>query len=61
MSGYEPGALREELRGLLDGCPSGRPPALRRSLRADYLFATDLPLCAPEDAAPKGGKSKKKK
>ena len=37
---------RKELQNLLD-CPSlSRKPALRRSLREDYLFASDLPACA---------------
>ena len=27
-----------------------RPPALRRSLREDYLYAADLPLCAGPEA-----------
>lgn len=37
---------REELRALLSPLPVRRKPALRRSLRADYLFAVDLPACA---------------
>ena len=35
--------LREEIRGLLSGADSARPAALRRSLREDFLYATDLP------------------
>jgi len=41
---------RKELLTLLGRISSARKPALRRSLRAEFLFATDLPLCAAEDA-----------
>ena len=38
--------LRAELKALLDAAGAGRPPALRRSLRDDALYATDLPAAA---------------
>ena len=38
--------LRTELKELLDTARSVRPPALRRSLRDDALYATDLPAAA---------------
>lgn len=41
---------REELLTLLGRIFSARKPALRRSLRAEFLFATDLPRCAAEAA-----------
>ncbi len=34
---------RRDMRELLDGAETARPAALRRSLSADYLYATDLP------------------
>ncbi len=43
-------ALRRELRSLLDAAECARPPALRRSLREDFLYASDLPLCAAPEA-----------
>ena len=39
---------REEARRILQSVPCPRPPALRRSRSADWLFATDLPQCAAE-------------
>ena len=39
---------REELRSLLSLFPMLRSPALRRSLKEDWLYASDLPLCAEE-------------
>lgn len=42
-------ALRQEAQALLRLAPTFRPPTLRRSARADALFATDLPLLAEED------------
>lgn len=41
-------ALREELNRALEGLSRTRRPALRRSLREDALYATDLPAAAPE-------------
>ena len=41
---------RLELRSLLDAAAAARQPALRRSRKADWLFCTDLPLCAPAEA-----------
>ena len=38
--------LRQELMQLLSGTESSRPAALRRSLREDFLYATDLPQAA---------------
>lgn len=38
--------LRNALRTLLSGKPSERPAVLRRSVRTDYLYATDLPQTA---------------
>lgn len=35
--------LRQELMQLLSGTESSRPATLRRSLREDFLYATDLP------------------
>ena len=43
-------ALRAELRTLLDGAECVRPPALRRSRKADILYFTDLPRCAGPEA-----------
>ena len=40
---------RKEVQRLLSEVSSSRRPALRRSRRADYLFATDLPCCAGEE------------
>ena len=40
-------ALRKELAALLDDSGARRKPALRRSLREDWLYATDYPvLCS---------------
>ncbi len=36
-------AWRRELREMLDAAGAPRPPALRRSLREGWLYATDLP------------------
>lgn len=44
------GELRASLRALLEAVPCRRPPALRRSDEADWLFATDLPLAACGEA-----------
>jgi len=41
-------ALREELSRALESLSAPRHPALRRSLREDALYATDLPAAAPE-------------
>ena len=37
---------RQDLNRLLSAMETSRPPALRRSLSPDFLYATDLPLCA---------------
>ena len=42
-------AWRKELNGLLAAGHTARPAALRRSLREDFLYATDLP--AVDEAA----------
>ena len=42
---------RDDLRSLLSMYPARRPPALRRSLLEDWLFATDFPRCAEEKEA----------
>lgn len=42
--------LRQELQGILAEIPVRRPPALRRSLLEDWLYATDLPRAAEETA-----------
>ena len=42
---------REELNRLLSGVPARRKPALRRSPKPEWLFATDLPACAEPGAA----------
>ena len=42
--------LRQELQKLLAGTPYTRTPALRRSLREDFLYASDLPQAADRDA-----------
>lgn len=38
--------LRKEIRELLSRAESTRPPALRRSLQEEFLYATDLPQTA---------------
>lgn len=38
------------MREMISATETNRPPALRRSLREDYLYATDLPQTAAEDA-----------
>ena len=43
-------ALRTELAALLRDTETERKPALRRSLREDYLYAADLPVCAAREA-----------
>ena len=43
--------LRKEIRNLLADTETERMPALRRSLREDFLYATDLPQAADEAAA----------
>ena len=44
--------LREALRAVLDSAETSRPPALRRALTDEALFAADLPRCAsPEETA----------
>lgn len=43
--------LRMAVMFLLSGTESDRPAALRRSLREDYLYATDLPQTADREAA----------
>ncbi len=42
--------LRAELREILDAAACRRPPALRRSLRPDAIYATDFPQIAEENA-----------
>ena len=42
-------AYRRELRTALDALQVTRPAVLRRSLRADYLYSTDLPQAADRD------------
>ena len=42
--------LRQELKSILGEIVTLRPAALRRSLREDYLYATDLPQIADESA-----------
>ena len=42
--------LRHESRTILDGTDSFRPAALRRCTGEDWLYATDLPLAASEEA-----------
>ena len=42
--------LRAELQSLLSETECIRPAALRRSLREDFLYATDLPQAAGRDA-----------
>ena len=41
--------LRKELQEMLAAAETDRPPALRRSLREEYLYATDLPQVAAEE------------
>ena len=41
---------RRELRMALDGLQVARPAVLRRSIRKDYLYSTDLPLAADQDS-----------
>ncbi|MBQ6382829.1 MAG: hypothetical protein IJJ42_04455 [Clostridia bacterium] len=43
-------AWRQELTELLRAAPCTRPAALRRSLREDWLYATDLPAVTDADA-----------
>lgn len=43
-------AWRQELAELLRAAPGRRPAALRRSLREDWLYATDLPAVTEEAA-----------
>lgn len=42
--------LRTTLQEILSGTESFRPAALRRSLRKEYIYATDLPRCAESTA-----------
>jgi len=42
--------LREELNRMIRECPARRPAAIRRSLREDRLYATDLPRAADGEA-----------
>ena len=42
--------LRKEMQEMLATAETDRPPALRRSLREEYLYATDLPQAAAEEA-----------
>ena len=44
-----PNRLREELRKLIAAADTTRPPALRRSRREEWLYATDLPRTADRD------------
>lgn len=37
-------AFRKELTILLNACAASRPPALRRSKSAEWLYATDIPV-----------------
>lgn len=41
-------AFRKELIILLGACAAVRPPALRRSKRAEWLYATDIPVLLSE-------------
>ena len=50
MNPSETNAWRQELQALLAGIAAYRKPALRRSLSDNYLYATDLPLCAEPEA-----------
>ena len=42
-------ALRKELADLLGSCPADRTPALRRSLREEWLYSTDIPALISPD------------
>ena len=42
-------ALRKELTEILTLLPEGRKPALRRSLREEWLYATDVPVISGGD------------
>lgn len=44
-------AWRKELSGLLARAGTARPAALRRSLREEFLYATDLPVIDGQAAA----------
>ena len=44
-------ALRKELGNLLAENETGRPPALRRSLREEWLYATDIPALLDEEGS----------
>lgn len=46
----ERNALRKELAELLEGAGGNRRPALRRSLRPDWLYAADLGAACPGPA-----------
>ena len=37
-------ALRQELAAMLSALPACRAPALRRSIREEWIYATDLPM-----------------
>lgn len=41
---------RQELREIMEKIPCSRPPALRRSRKEAYLFASDLPACVSAEA-----------
>ena len=41
---------RKQLGGLLEEMPVSRPAALRRSLKPDWLYCTDLPACASAES-----------
>ncbi len=41
---------RKQLSRLLEETPASRPAALRRSLKPDWLYCTDLPACAPPES-----------
>ena len=43
-------ALRRELTEICAQVETRRPPAIRRSLQEQYLYATDLPLAADDSA-----------
>jgi len=42
--------LREELQKMLDETETVRPAVIRRCRRADYLYATDLPMAADQES-----------
>ena len=42
-------ALRKDLTEILTLLPEGRKPALRRSLREEWLYATDVPVISGGD------------